>query len=106
MHIKTILAALAVATLMTACIVTPDDHINQSGRQADPGFSRPPAHDHGGLRPGETPMIIPILVITIRQAQTMVVYVREKITSQIRLIQVLTDQLTLIQGMVVNLNVK
>ncbi|MFW1907611.1 hypothetical protein [Acinetobacter ursingii] len=54
MHIKTILAALAVATLMTACIVTPDDHINQSGRQADPGFSRPPAHDHGGLRPGET----------------------------------------------------
>ncbi len=38
MHIKTILAALAVATLMTGCIVTPDDHINQSGTSSRPRF--------------------------------------------------------------------
>lgn len=54
MQMKAILAALATATLMTGCIVTPDDHINQPSDRVDPGYSRPPAHDHGGLQPGET----------------------------------------------------
>lgn len=54
MHMKTLLAALSTTVLMTGCIIAPDDHYNQPGHHPDSSYSRPPAHDQGGLRPGET----------------------------------------------------